>query len=52
MKESTAEQITWARFIRLIRRSIVPELGRKALLLVGLLFLMLLGINGLNVLNS
>jgi putative ATP-binding cassette transporter len=52
MKESTAEQITWARFIRLIRRSIVPELGSKALLLAGLLILMLLGINGLNVLNS
>ncbi|CRI63242.1 ABC transporter domain protein [Thiocapsa sp. KS1] len=52
MKESIAEQITWSRFIRLIRRSIVPELGSTALLLVGLLFLMLLGINGLNVLNS
>ncbi len=52
MKESTAEQITWSCFIRLIRRSIVPELGSKALLLAGLLILMLLGINGLNVLNS
>lgn len=52
MKQSVAVQITWSRFIRLIRRSIVPELGSRALLLVGLLFLMLIGINGLNVLNS
>jgi putative ATP-binding cassette transporter len=43
---------TWNRFVRVVRNLSASDVGRKAALLFGLLVLLMLGVNGLNVLGS
>lgn len=52
MSQRVTDGITWLRFVRLVRTFAGPELHGLPLLLLGVLGVMLLGINGLNVLNS
>jgi len=46
------DRSTWTRFAREIRTLATSEVGGRAMLLFGVLLALLLGINGLNVLNS
>lgn len=43
---------TWNQFVRVIKNLIASSVGRKALILFGTLILFMLGVNGLNVVNS
>jgi putative ATP-binding cassette transporter len=43
---------TWVRFVRAIKELATSEVGGRAMLLFGVLLALVLGINGLNVLNS
>jgi putative ATP-binding cassette transporter len=43
---------TWSRFVRVVRNLSASDAGRKVALLFGLLVLLMLGVNGLNVLGS
>jgi len=57
MQDGTASQAqltgeTWSRFARTTRIFLTSEVGRKATVLFAALLTLLLGINGLNVLNS
>lgn len=46
------DRLTWARFVRAIRSFVTSEVGGKAIGLFGLLIALLVGINGMNVVNS
>ncbi len=48
----TLDRQTWDRFVRVLRNLKSSEIGRKASLMFGLLVLLLVGVNGLNVLSS
>ena len=52
MQRPLIDRRTWVRFVGVIRALLGSEVGGKATTLFILLMLLLLGINGLNVLNS
>jgi putative ATP-binding cassette transporter len=50
--EARLTRQTWHLFVTAIRNFVTSEVGRQAALLLGLLLVILFGINGLNVVNS
>ena len=51
-EEASIDRQTWDRFIRVAKNLVVSSVGRKALILFGVLILLLIGVNVLNVVNS
>ena len=51
-QEGPVARTTWVRFAREIKTLATSEIGGRAMLLFGVLLALVLGINGLNVLNS